>query len=60
MPQFVAEPIEQWQNVGAGVEGVQTPVNLLDLFYRDPKRMAYTFQNYVFLTRVLQARSQNS
>ncbi len=46
--QFVKEPIEQWQNVGGSA------VNLLDLFYRDPTRMAYTFQNFVFLTRVLQ------
>ncbi|GLI67794.1 hypothetical protein VaNZ11_012080 [Volvox africanus] len=47
---FVKEPIEQWQNVGG------SSVNLLDLFYRDPARMAYTFQNFVFLTRVLQER----
>ncbi|KAG2450901.1 hypothetical protein HYH02_004733 [Chlamydomonas schloesseri] len=48
---FVKEPIEQWQSVGGG------PVNLLDLFYKDPARLAYTFQNYVFLTRVLQERT---
>ncbi|GIL56514.1 hypothetical protein Vafri_11863, partial [Volvox africanus] len=47
---FVKEPIEQWQNVGG------SSVNLLDLFYRNPARMAYTFQNFVFLTRVLQER----
>ncbi|GFR44960.1 hypothetical protein Agub_g6270 [Astrephomene gubernaculifera] len=47
---FVKEPIEQWQRVGG------REVNLLDLFYRDPARMAYTFQNYVFLTRVMQER----
>ncbi|KXZ43089.1 hypothetical protein GPECTOR_102g42 [Gonium pectorale] len=46
---FVAEPIEQWQNVGG------SSVNLLELFYKDSARMAYTFQNFVFLTRVLQA-----
>lgn len=50
--QFVKEPIEQWQSVGGG------PVNLLDLFYKDPARLAYTFQNYVFLTRVLQVRAR--
>lgn len=33
-------------------------MNLLEEFYNDPKRMAYTFQNYVFLTRVLQVRIQ--
>ncbi|EFJ40458.1 hypothetical protein VOLCADRAFT_33236, partial [Volvox carteri f. nagariensis] len=47
---FVKEPIEKWQSVGG------SSVNLLDLFYRDPARMAYTFQNFVFLTRVLQER----
>jgi deoxyadenosine/deoxycytidine kinase len=25
-------------------------------FYKDPQRYAYTFQNYVFLTRMMQAR----
>lgn len=30
-------------------------MNLLEEFYKNPERMAYTFQNYVFLTRVLQA-----
>ncbi|KAG2485437.1 hypothetical protein HYH03_015816 [Edaphochlamys debaryana] len=47
---FVKEPIEQWQAVGG------SSVNLLELFYKDPQRLAYTFQNYVFLTRVMQER----
>ncbi len=39
------EPTDQWQNVGeAG--------NLLDLFYNDMPRWAYTFQSYAFLSRV--------
>lgn len=43
--QLVPEPCEQWQNVGGG--------NLLDNFYKDTKRWAYTFQTYAFITRVL-------
>eukprot|EP00884_Botryococcus_braunii_P010284 jgi/Botrbrau1/19257/Bobra.0073s0007.1 len=42
------EPVEKWQKLGG------TEVNLLDAFYRDPPRYAYTFQNYVFLTRIEQ------
>lgn len=50
----VPEPVEKWQNVGEG------NVNLLLEFYQDPKRLAYTFQNYVFLTRVVQERDSYS
>lgn len=38
------EPCEQWQQVGKG--------NLLDHFYQDPQRWAYTFQTYALLTRI--------
>ena len=43
----------QWQNVGstAGHNGH----NLLDKFYNDKERYAYTFQNYIFFTRMMQA-----
>ena len=41
----VFEPHEKQQDV-AGTE------NLLDLFYRDMNRWAYTFQSYAFVTRV--------
>jgi hypothetical protein len=44
----VPEPVDKWQNVGNG------KVNLLGEFYKDPNRFAYTFQNYVFLTRMVQ------
>lgn len=48
--QVVPEPVERWQNVdGKGA-------NMLDAFYQNPERFAYTFQNYVFVTRVMQAR----
>lgn len=43
---LVFEPHEQWQKV-ADVG------NLLDLFYQDTKRWAYTFQSYAFITRIM-------
>jgi len=49
--QVVPEPVEMWQAVGA------SRVNLLMEFYKAPERFAYTFQNYVFLTRVVQERN---
>lgn len=42
--EFVFEPHEQWQNVGGH--------NLLDKFYTEQKRWAYTFQSYAFVTRM--------
>ncbi|XP_065191948.1 deoxycytidine kinase 2-like [Sycon ciliatum] len=47
----VPEPIADWQNVASEEAGKPTE-NLLDLFYKDPKRWAYTFQTYACLTRV--------
>ncbi len=44
--QIMLEPHEQWQNVGDGH-------NLLDLFYKDPTRWAYSFQSYAFITRIM-------
>jgi deoxyadenosine/deoxycytidine kinase len=44
--QVVLEPHEQWQKVG-------DEHNLLDLFYKDPKRWAYTFQSYAFVSRIM-------
>ncbi|KAL4297553.1 hypothetical protein GQ457_12G013040 [Hibiscus cannabinus] len=48
--EIVPEPIDKWQNVGPD------HFNILDAFYADPQRYAYTFQNYVFVTRVMQER----
>ena len=48
--QVVPEPVEKWQNVDGKWE------NMLKAFYDDPQGNAYIFQNYVFVTRVLQAR----
>lgn len=44
--QAVVEPNEQWQDVGDGH-------NLLDHFYKDTKRWAYTFQSYAFVSRIM-------
>ncbi|MBN1549144.1 deoxynucleoside kinase [Candidatus Babeliales bacterium] len=49
--QLVYEPHEKWQNLGTGD-------NLLDKFYNDTKRWAYTFQTYAFVTRVLEQEEQ--
>lgn len=37
------EPLEEWQNVGGE--------NLLNFFYQEPMRWAYSFQTYTLLTR---------
>lgn len=42
---IIFEPTNKWQHVGEGE-------NLLNLFYTDIKRWAYTFQSYAFITRV--------
>ncbi|KAG5524884.1 hypothetical protein RHGRI_031529 [Rhododendron griersonianum] len=46
--EIVPEPINKWQDVGPD------HFNVLDAFYAEPQRYAYTFQNYVFVTRVMQ------
>lgn len=44
---IVHEPLDQWQRVGGSSE------NLLEKFYHDTSRWAYTFQSYAFITRIL-------
>jgi len=51
--QAVEEPVARWQSVNDGEGGP----NLLDKFYRDPTRWAFTFQTYAFLTRTQAAVS---
>ena len=48
--QIVPEPHEKWQSVG-GTE------NLLEKFYTDTSRWAYTFQTYAFVTRVVEVET---
>ncbi len=52
--QVVFEPHAKWQEVGGE--------NLLDKFYKDTTRWAYTFQTYAFVTRVVEqeANARNS
>ncbi len=45
--QVIYEPDQKWQNAAGGE-------NLLDKFYSDTKRWAYTFQTYAFVTRILE------
>lgn len=49
--QIVYEPVHQWQQIAAGD-------NLLDRFYQDTKRWAYTFQSYAFITRVMEQQKK--
>ncbi|KAF6139408.1 hypothetical protein GIB67_026250 [Kingdonia uniflora] len=48
--EVVPEPISKWQDIGPD------HFNILNAFYAQPERYAYTFQNYVFVTRVMQER----
>lgn len=43
--QTVFEPHDKWQNVGTE--------NLLEKFYADTNRWAYSFQTYAFVTRIM-------
>jgi deoxyadenosine/deoxycytidine kinase len=47
----VFEPHTRWQHVGDGE-------NLLEKFYTDIRRWAYTFQTYAFVTRILEQERQ--
>lgn len=48
--QIVYEPHTKWQKVD--------DENLLDKFYQDTKRWAYTFQSYAFVTRVVEQQKK--
>ena len=43
---IVQEPVQMWQSVGEGKH------NLLDAFYADPHRYAFSFQTYCVLSRI--------
>jgi len=47
----VFEPCNRWQEVGGAG-------NLLEQFYTNPTRWAYTFQTYAFVTRILEHKEQ--
>ena len=42
--EFVEEPVNQWQNLGG--------MNLLDAFYKDPKRWGFSFEFFSMLTKI--------
>ena len=44
--QPVFEPHDKWQNIGGE--------NLLENFYQDTQRWAYSFQTYAFVSRVIE------
>lgn len=52
--EIVPEPIGKWQDVGPD------HFNILDAFYAEPERYAYTFQNYVFVTRLMQEKESSN
>ncbi|MCL4361452.1 deoxynucleoside kinase [Candidatus Dependentiae bacterium] len=50
--EIIYEPCHKWQNIAGH--------NLLDQFYKDPKRWSYTFQTYAFATRIFDQENSNS
>jgi len=44
----VLEPVSKWQEIKSSSSGL----NLLDIFYKDPKRYSYLFQTFAFLSRM--------
>ncbi|KAF0906242.1 hypothetical protein E2562_009247 [Oryza meyeriana var. granulata] len=51
--EIVPEPVSKWQDVGPD------HFNILGAFYAEPHRYAYTFQNYVFVTRLMQEKESS-
>ncbi|RCV10283.1 hypothetical protein SETIT_2G099900v2 [Setaria italica] len=51
--EIVPEPVSKWQDVGPD------HFNILGAFYAEPQRYAYTFQNYVFVTRLMQEKESS-
>ncbi|XP_039273653.2 deoxycytidine kinase 2-like isoform X2 [Styela clava] len=52
----VPEPVARWTNISTGDDeptmSQKTGGNILGLFYQDPKRWAYTFESYTFVSRM--------
>ena len=51
--EIIPEPVDEWQRL-LSYNKSQAPHNVLDAFYADPHRWGYTFQNYVFMSRLMQ------
>ncbi len=45
--EFIYEPVDEWLNIKD-----ENDNNLLDIFYKDKERWAYTFQNIAYITRM--------
>jgi hypothetical protein len=57
--QVVPEPVAQWQEYRCrDAEGVEKPVNVLQKFYSNPQRFAYSFQHYVLMSRMQAVRAR--
>jgi hypothetical protein len=52
--QLIPEPVMRWQSVNR-IIGEGAAFNILDEFYRNPAKLAYTFQHFVFMTRFIEA-----
>lgn len=51
--QVVPEPVQQWQAFDCKDRlGRDTTENVLQKFYSDPQRFAYSFQHYVLVSRM--------
>jgi deoxyadenosine/deoxycytidine kinase len=50
---IVSEPVDMWLNIKN-----EKGVNILDIFYKDTKRWAYTFQNIAYLTRIMKIQDK--
>ena len=55
--EIVPEPVDEWQRL-LSYNKNKEPHNVLDAFYADPHRWGYTFQNYVFVSRMMQQKKR--
>ena len=46
--EIIPEPVNDWQHLGRD----KNDINLLDLFYKEPKKYGYIFQSYCFFSRL--------
>jgi hypothetical protein len=52
---LVPEPVADWQDIRPpGAPSEAPSFNILQKFYEEPAKYAYLFQNYVFLSRMMQ------
>lgn len=53
---IIPEPIMKWTKTKELTSSQQSGKNLLELFYKDPKRYAYTFESYTAMCRMKDVR----